>query len=206
MVNEELGIIDIMKDKVILVDCDGVLFDWEYAFDQWMKRHGYEVAAGPGEYLMSKKYGIEKSESKRLIRMFNESAWIRRLPPLRDAIKYVKKLQEEHGYVFHAITSLSNDPYSQYLRTKNLIEMFGPSIFEKYVYLDTGADKDEALKVYANTECFWVEDKPENALVGAAFGLKSLLVNHHHNEFFDDEKYNVTRVKNWKEIYEIITA
>ena len=32
-----------MKEKVILVDCDGVLFDWEYAFDQWMKKHGYKV-------------------------------------------------------------------------------------------------------------------------------------------------------------------
>jgi len=194
------------KDKLILTDVDGCLFDWEYAFDQWMKRHDYAVVAGDGEYLMSKKYGIEKGESKRLIRMFNESAWIRRLPPLRDAIKYVKKLQEEHGFVFHAITSLSNDPYSQYLRTKNLIEMFGPTIFEKYVYLDTGADKDDALAEYAGTECYWVEDKPENAVVGTELGLNSILVNHHHNAKFDVAEYNIKRVDNWCEIYSMITG
>ena len=191
-----------MKDKVILTDVDGVLFDWEYAFNQWMYRHGYEINPEYyNEYLMDKKYGIDKKESKRLIRMFNESAWIRKLPPLRDAIHYVKKLHAEHGYVFHAITSLSNDVYSQHLRTKNLIEMFGPSVFEKYIYLDTGADKDEVLEYYRDTGCLWVEDKPENALVGKDIGLDAILMDHHHNQGVYS---GVSRVRNWKEIYDLV--
>jgi FMN phosphatase YigB (HAD superfamily) len=28
-------------DKLILTDVDGVLLNWEYAFNIWMKRHGY---------------------------------------------------------------------------------------------------------------------------------------------------------------------
>ena len=193
-----------MQDKVILVDCDGVLLDWEYAFDSWMNRHGYKID-DMNCYDMSTKYAIEKPESKKLIRMFNESAWIRRLPPLRDAIKYVKKLHEEHGYIFHAITSLSNDPYSQYLRTKNLRELFGNTAFEEYIYLDTGADKHEALDVYRGTGCYWVEDKPENAVVGATRGLQSLLMAHEHNADFEDINLNIKRVQNWKEIYELVT-
>lgn len=196
-----------MKDKVILTDVDGVLFDWEYAFNQWMARHGYEInPAHYNDYLMDKKYGIDKKESKRLIRMFNESAWIRKLAPLRDAIHYVKKLHTEHGYIFHAITSLSNDVYSQHLRTKNLIEMFGPSVFEKYVYLDTGADKDEVLDTYIGTGCWWIEDKPDNAVAGAVRGLNSILVDHHHNQTFDDSNLKITRVRNWKEIYDLVTC
>jgi len=194
-----------MKDKVILVDCDGVLLDWEYAFDQWMKRHGYTVKS-LGQYKMHIKYGIESSEAKRLIRMFNESAQIRKLPPLRDAIHYVKKLHQEHGYIFHAITSLSNEVYAQHLRTKNLREMFGDSVFERYVYLDTGADKDEALDEYTNTGCWWVEDKPENAVEGSRCGLRSLLMDHGHNLEFDSTNLNITRVRNWKEIYELVVA
>jgi len=189
-----------MKDKLILVDCDGVLFDWEYAFDQWMKRHGYKVVSH-GNYLMDIKYGIEHREAKRLIRMFNESAWIRKLPPLRDAIHYVKKLHTEHGYVFHAITSLSDDDYSQHLRTKNLREMFGDTVFEKYVYLDTGADKNEVLDFYKGTGCYWVEDKPENVDVGMAVGLDGILMSHDHNK---DYKGNAKCVRNWKEIYNIV--
>ena len=188
------------REKTILTDCDGVLFDWEYAFDQWMTRHGYRVSA-PNEYNMHIKYDLEKVEAQRLVRMFNESAWIRRLSPLRDAVKYVKKLHEEHGYVFHAITSLSDDEYSQHLRTKNLRELFGPTVFEKYVYLDCGADKDAVLEQYRGTECVWVEDKPENAIAGAAVGLDCYLIDHHHNRYFNEENLNIKRVSNWKELY-----
>ena len=191
-----------MKEKCILTDCDGVLFDWEYAFDQWMKRHGY-VKNETRQYSIAAMYDMDNDEAFRLIRMFNESAWIRKLPPLRDAIHYVKKLHAEHGYVFHAITSLSNDDYSQHLRTKNLREMFGDSVFEKYIYLDTGADKDEVLEQYRDTGCYWIEDKPENASVGRAVGLNSILVDHEHNR---DYSGKAVRVKNWKEIYEHITG
>jgi FMN phosphatase YigB (HAD superfamily) len=190
-----------MKDKLILTDADGVLFDWEYSFDQWMKRHDYKVVAH-GNYLMDVKYGLEKQEAKRLIRMFNESAWIRKLPPLRDAIHYVKKLHQEHGFIFHAITSLSNDDYSQHLRTKNLREMFGDTVFEKYVYLDTGADKDEALEPYRNSGCLWIEDKPENVDIGIEMGLDGILMLHEHNKTYAG---TADVVRNWREIYEIVT-
>ena len=192
------------KEKVILVDCDGVLLDWEYAFDYWMHRHGYEIK-NPGVYKMEQKYDIPGPDGVRLIRMFNESAWIRKLPPLRDAIKYVRKLHEENGYIFHVISSLSNDEYAQHLRSKNLRETFGDSVFEKYVYLDTGADKDEALACYKDTHCYWVEDKPENANLGDDLGLDSLLMTHEHNKTMTVNN-GVRKVANWKQVYEIVNG
>lgn len=194
-----------MKEKVILTDCDGVLLDWKYSFRQWMHRHGYKEVR-TDTYSIDQRYNIPRAEGKKLVRMFNESAWIRKLPPLRDSIKYVKKLHEEHGYIFHAITSLSNDDYSQHLRTKNLIELFGPTVFERYIYLDTGADKDEVLEQYRDTECFWVEDKPENAYAGSQVGLTPILVDHEHNRNNVTEVFNYTRVQNWKEIYDLIVG
>jgi len=193
-----------INEKVILTDADGVLFDWLYAFDGWMKRHGKNIV-GRDIYKVADRYGLPRHEGKMYARMFNESAWIRKLPPYKDAIKFIKKLHEEHGYVFHIISSLSDDEYSQRLRTKNLIEMFGPSVFEKYIYLDTGADKDEALSHYADTGCWWIEDKPENADVGVKMGLESILMNHDHNKDVE-VKDEVIRVNNWKEIYNIITG
>jgi len=185
-----------VKNKVILTDCDGVILDWEHSFDRWMKRHGYEIYE-EGVYKMDLKYGLERSEAKKLCRMFNESATIRRVPPFRDAMKYIKKLHEEHGYVFHAITSLSDDEYAQHLRTKNLTELFGPTAFETFVYLPCGADKDEALAKYEGTGCWWVEDKPQNAECGLSFGLNAVLMAHGHNAFTS----SVPRVQNWKELY-----
>ena len=86
----------------------------------------------------------------------------------------------------------------------NLRKLFGETAFEKFVFLDTGADKDEALAKYADTGYYWVEDKIQNAVVGHELGLKGILMEHGHN--MDYEHQEIPRVKNWKEIYEIITG
>ena len=186
------------------MDCDGVLCNWEYAFDCWMNSHGYhKLTGGNLKYSIGKRYGIDDATGKYMIKMFNESASIGFLPPLRDAIHYVKKLHEEHGYVFHCITSLSLDKNAQKLRRMNLEKLFGETVFEEIVCLDTGADKDEALLPYRDTGLFWIEDKITNAELGHKFGLQSLLVEHGHNMEYDGV---VPLVKNWRGIYEIITG
>ena len=191
-------------DKVILTDADGVLLDWEWAFNVWMQEHGFEPVVGNKlNYDMDVRYGIPKEQVRKLIRIFNESAAIGFLPALRDAMYYVKRLHEEHGYVFHCITSLSRDENAGKLREMNLKKLFGESAFEHIVCLDTGADKNEALEEYRDSGCYWLEDKPENAVVGHAAGLRSLLVEHGHNMHFYHE--GITIVKNWKEIYQLIT-
>lgn len=191
-----------LNEKLILTDCDGVLLDWVYSFDQWMARHGYQKRRSD-VYDLALAYGIEKDESKRLIRMFNESANIAYIPPLRDAIKYVRKLHEEHGFVFHAITSLSTDPFAVRAREENLRRLFGETAFEKVLCLDTGADKDDALEPYRDTECFWIEDKIENCDLGLELCLNSVLMAHDHNS---DYVGNARRVQNWKVIYGMITG
>jgi len=191
--------------KLILTDADGVLLDWEWAFNVWMTEHGFEEVPGSKlNYDMSVRYGIPKEQVKKLIRIFNESAAIGFLPALRDAMYYVKRLHEEHGFRFHCITSLSLDPNAQKLREMNLNKLFGTSAFERIVCLDTGADKHEALEEYEGTGCYWLEDKPENAIAGYDAGLRSLLIEHGHNMHHYHE--GVTVVKNWKHIYEIITG
>jgi len=193
-----------MKEKVILTDCDGVLLDWGYAFHQWMARHGYEAKEGfESNYAMAAKYGMEYKDAKRLIRIFNESATMRKIPPLRDAIKYVRKLHEEQGYVFHVITSQTNDQYAQHLRVKNLVEVFGPSVFEKYIFLDCGADKDEELAKYSSTDCWWIEDKIDNAEEGLKAGLNPILMVHDHNRSYENDR--IQKAYSWRDIYEMIS-
>ena len=150
------------------------------------------------------RYGIPKEQVTKLIRIFNESAAIGFLPALRDAMYYVKRLVEEHGYVFHCITSLSRDENAQRLREMNLSKLFGEHTFERIVCLDTGADKHEALEEYEGTGLIWIEDKPENAECGYNYGLNPLLLEHGHNMHHYHE--GITLVKNWKHIYEIVTG
>jgi hypothetical protein len=194
-----------MKESVILVDADGVLLNWEYAFEIWMEQHGFEqIPGGNLDYDIGKRYGISREQTVRLIKMFNESAAIGFIPPLRDAMHYVEKLHREHGYVFHCITSVSVDPNAIKLREMNLRKLFGETVFQKIVCLDTGADKDAALFPYRDTGCWWIEDKPQNAVVGAELGLNSLLMEHGHNmNYYHD---HVRTVKNWEEVYRIIVG
>ena len=188
---------------VILTDVDGVLLNWEYAFDTWMQTHGHSrVEGGQFKYNIGKRYNISDDQGRQLIKYFNESAAIGFLPPLRDAMHYVKKLHEEHGFVFHAITSLSLDKNAIHLREMNLKKLFGDTVFEKIVCLDTGADKDDALLPYKDSGLFWIEDKIVNCELGTRLGLKSLLMEHGHN--MDFEHKEIPRVKNWREVYDII--
>ena len=182
--------------KIILTDCDGVLLDWETAFHDWMAQHGY-VKKVEAIYDMSETYGIEKAEGKRLIKEFNESAWMGYLKAFRDARSGVARLYEA-GYRFHCITSLSLDKKAKRLRMQNLENVFGKGVFKELGCLDTGADKDEALAEYKDSGLYWLEDKTENAECGLKFGLKSILINHPHNVDCDND--DIIVCEDWNDI------
>jgi FMN phosphatase YigB (HAD superfamily) len=191
-----------MMKKTILVDADGVIFNWEYAFNLFMEEHGFEqVDNAKLIYNIGVRYDIPEKQGKTMIKHFNESAMIGFLPPLRDAQEYITRLADE-GWKFICVTSLSTNKYAQKLRTKNIKKMFGEDTFTDFIYLGTGADKDKVLQQFEGSNMWWVEDKVENALHGQEVGLRPLVMEHGYN--MDDDR--VRRVKNWEEIYEIVNA
>ena len=193
------------EPKVIVTDADGVCLNWEWAFEVWMEEHGHKLQPDhAGAYDMGLRYGISKEDTRKLIKIFNESAAIGFLPALRDATYYIKLLHEKHGYVFDVVTSLSTNPYAQKLRKKNMRKLFGETAFRKFKFLATGADKDAALLPYKDSGLFWIEDRTENAELGQRLGMRSLLMAHGHNYTYEHPEIRV--VKDWSEIYEIILA
>lgn len=190
-------------NKVILTDCDGVLLNWEYAFTVWMDQHFlFKEVVDPNSYDVGIRYGLTRDRKEELVRFFNESAAIGFLPPLRDAMYYVDLLHRKHGYTFHMITSLSKDESAQKLRIQNTQKLFGETAFTKFIFEDTGADKDEVLEPYRGSGLYWIEDKVENAQLGDRLGLESIVVEHAHNMNNDEFPTFAT----WKEIYEYITG
>ena len=184
-----------------------MLLNWEYAFSCWMEQQGYEKQPGANfQYDISKSFNVESNnKGHKLVKQFNESSAMGFLPALRDSVHYVKKLHEEKGYEFHCITSMSTDTYAYKLRRMNLEKLFGTSAFTKLICLATGAPKDEALAEYKDSNCFWIEDKLENAEAGLKQGLRPILVEHGHN--MNEELANgIHKVVNWKEIYSYITG
>lgn len=186
-------------NNIIATDCDGVLLKWEQGFDEWMKFQGFPKRAND-HYEMHMNYHMNKGQCEVLIKIFNESAWMKFLEPVEGAVENVKKLADL-GYKFHVITSQTLDQKANMLREQNLKEVFG-DVFDKIECLDTGADKDEALaRLPVGT--IWIEDKPANAELGAQLELVSLLLDHPHNSVYN-EGNSVQRVKDWTEIYNVI--
>lgn len=186
-------------NKLILTDIDGVMLDWETGFHDWMESKGFNRNA-IDSYDMHVVYGEKKEFIKALVREYNNSAWMCCLKPLRDAVDGVQMLVDA-GYRFGAITSLSLDPYAGKLREENLKSLFG-DVFDFVTCLDTGADKDEALLPYKDSGMWWIEDKPENARLGADLGLKTILMRHPHNASFDYS--GVKNADNWTQIANMI--
>jgi len=190
------------SNKIILTDVDGVLLEWEKHFRQWMMSRGFTLRKGAEKkYSMIERYGIKKELKESLIEEFNKSAWMSIQEPMPDSQTWVKLLHAE-GWTFIPITSQTTDIPAQELRKKRLKELFGGTVFENFIILDTGSHKDAALAEFHGTNLWWIEDKWSNAKKGLEFGLRPLIYNHTYNQKFYDKK--ITRVNNWKHIYQII--
>ena len=182
--------------KTILIDCDGVLLDWETAFISFMEEKGH-LTYTKASYTLEEMFGIHSSRAMSLCREFNNSARIGFLSPQEGAVDNIAELFHK-GYRFHCITSMGTCKYAQRLRIENLESIFG-KVFDKFVFLDCGQDKEAELKKYAYSNLFWIEDKAANANIGALVGLRSILLTHTYNEevYLDTR---VTRCADWNAI------
>lgn len=190
--------------KIIVTDCDGVLLDWEFAFDVWVAEKGYKRLPGTEQiFWAGSRYGIHNDDVLKLIMEFNESACIGFLPALRDAQYYVKALADR-GYEFDVVSSLHVDRYAQMLRINNLTHLFGDVFRKVNAHLSiTGTKEDFLREHYADSNCWWIEDRMDHADAGTKVGMRALLMDHPYNQ---DYAGKAIRVKNWRDIYEMLTG
>ncbi len=192
-------------DNIILTDVDGVLLNWEKTFMNWMSQKKFEVKC-PGHFddhgiCIEKMYDITPERRDELIHFFNESVFIRHLPPIRNAMKYVRALHEEHGFVFHAITSFTSEALSMEARKENLADLFGKTAVQKLISLPIRGCKKESLKQYVTGGLFFVEDRIANAVLAQELGLNPIILKHNYNAHYTG---TIPMLSCWKEIYQYI--
>lgn len=189
-------------NKIVLTDVDGVLCDWENGFNNFMLSKGHKlIENGHLEYVIGKRFNIDIELGYDFVREFNNSERIEQLEPLRDAKEWVKKIHDELGYKFIAVSSMSQQQESMARRTRYLVETFG-DVWSDFHYLETGADKDAILKRWEGTKLPWIEDKIANAIAGVNAGLRPLLMDHDYNY---NPHCDGIRVKNWQDIYQFLS-
>lgn len=188
-------------DKIILTDVDGVLLDWETAFEEYAIARGYAFNENKRiVYSMGAQLGIASEEAYKLISGFNHSEEFGEIKPYRDSLEYVKRFKDE-GWQFIAITTAGEHPDTWPLRRKNLDAVFGKDAIDGLYVLPLNGDKGVELVKYKDSGLFWLEDKPSNAVLGFQYGLRPLLMSTFHNQGYNG---SVKRVNTWEEIYRII--
>lgn len=196
--------------KVILTDVDGVLLNHMDGIVQFFHKQGHPTLPGmENEYGFTKRFGIHNDRTIELVKAYNSSDKIESLPPLPGAVSYVQKLASE-GYIFQAITAVSDRGDVCDMRRRNLQDVFGKSIFpdNRVTCIGIGKDlkgasKTPQLAKYAGTGYYWIDDKPMHVEEGLAQGLTCML----YTNAFTPKDFNpegVTRVSNWKDIYAFI--
>jgi len=196
-----------MKEKIILTDADGCLFNWNCTFNQFMADKGHTIVPGEEEnYSVRERFGLSPGIKMDFIKEFNHSDRIRYLPPHADAQEYVEKLNNE-GYKFVVVTSLSEKPSAHDHRTHNLREHFGDAIIGLHC-LRIGIHKAEKLRQWEGTNMFWIEDHVSNAVAGAKLGLRSIVIDHVYNTKYSEDDHllyaRTTQETPWADIYEIV--
>ena len=97
-----------------------------------------------------------------------------------------------------------NYEYMQMYRMENLNTVFGPDIFIKHHILETSAPKHDVLAEYKDSGLYWIEDKWDNAVVGADMGLIPLVMRDETNAMYTDNR--IKHFDNWIQIYKHISG
>lgn len=182
----------------VLLDCDGVLLDWESAFREWVTtKLRRPIAAQPTDWCLSKWLGVTKEESSALVEEFNAGEHFSRLRPLPGAVWAIYELAAS-GYEMHVITSCAANPKIAARRRENLADHFG-GVFASVTCLDLGQSKVKAL-VQHDPGAIWIEDNFNHALTGHALGHRTYVLRYPHNQKHEHGSSGLTWCDNWPEI------
>lgn len=184
-------------NKLILIDVDGVVLNFNNSFTKWMAEHGHE-SLDDTSYDFCTRFNIDEDTIMEKCHAFCNSEHFSQLEPIAGAIYHINKLYSEHGYKFHFITSVSDDDAVVRSRINNLKRYIEHSAIHDITCLGPMARKFNYLhKMYGNSNHWWIEDSVPNYQDGLTVGLRSILVDQPYNQSANVDN----RVYNWEEIY-----
>lgn len=186
----------------LVIDCDGVALDFLRGFIPAAEEKLGRTfdKSGPDDFNLSNWLGVTEEEVGSMIGEFNSGVGghFSKLPPVDGA---VAALQAAHaqGRIISMITACSTSQIAISMREQNLLDVFG-DIFQEIHFVDLKASKRPQLELYKDV--VWVEDKWQNALLGAEIGHKSYLIRESHNVEKEAtvQHANLTWVDGWAEI------
>ena len=134
--------------KILLTDVDGVVLNWSDHFNKYLKQYHPEVS------LMNPTTFSQTEDIGKLIKGFNQTAWIGFLEPFRDAQQVLPQFKKK-GWTIVTCTSMGTDQYANALRKQNMEQLF-PDIFDRIDIIPFMSPKNEWLSQYKDSGyCMW---------------------------------------------------
>lgn len=180
--------------RLLLVDFDGVMVNFNPTYDMFMYERGYHII-NPKGYDVGFRYNAPREVIYEEMHNFAASELFHTMPSMPYARSAISQLQDK-GWVFHCITAAPKECYAE--RMLHAEMLYGKGVFQRLYCIGLNNCKREYLAKYKDTNCFWIEDRPENALLGLEYGLRPILLHHEYNDDFDHP--DVYRAKDWYDI------
>lgn len=191
----------ILNKPWVLLDCDGVLLDWDQGIQSYALAHKSHVWDGDHmdehAYDLSTRMNITPEQSQELIWDFHHSAEYAHIPAMPGAVKAVTQLSKFCRLA--VITACGTQHTTRMNRLKNLQAQFG-DVFVHVHCTDSFEEKKTYLSAYDPGH--WVEDHARNALMGKLYGHQCFLINAAHNASYTVE--GVQRVDNLLQAADVI--
>jgi len=180
-------------NKLILVDVDNVMFDFNTPFYDWVEAEKNLVPNGArnSSYRFEHLYGTTEAEMVAHVEEFSNGENFGMLPPMPGAVEAIDHLKKA-GYAFEAITACCDAPAVREAREKALRATYGISDIH---YVGLGQNKFSMLSKYKPS--FWVEDNLKNAMDGSMAGHYTFLIDHEYNR---GTERGIHRVAGWADI------
>ena len=122
------------------------------------------------------------------------------LQPIKDCSKYIKVLREK-GYSIYIISGRNNGEYSDpYKMTIEWLEKYNIE-YDKLILTNAYNSEEKAKVCRENNISIMIDDSTRILTEVDKYGIKALLMDTPYNI---EKGNNLTRVQNWKEIYEYI--
>ena len=188
--------------KVILTDVDDAILNWSDPFQEWaLKNTDYRPSNRLQECENIEAWlGCTYEETRDFIQRFNKDPDIwPNFEPLPHAVEVVKRLHEEEGYKFVALTACDTDDWTYQHRRANLHRVFGGA-FDTLHCVGLSQKKTGHLTRYRGT--YWIEDKWSHAVDGADVGHTPFLMEYGHSRGKKDVR--IRNVQSWLQIEEHI--
>lgn len=187
--------------KTIILDCDGVLLDWELSFSYWLLANKRITVVGrPTSWDLSKWIGRSEEECFSFIREFNSSYLFADVLPTSGTMRVVRDWWQRK-FDLIVLSCYKTNSKSELNRIYNLQEMYG-NVFEEIISLPLRASKQPHLKALyeAHGQCIFVDDNPLYAVQGASEGHIAYCLRCPHNRSVEKDFPNLIWIDNLSEV------